>query len=65
MDNGNPIAGLGIWTTQEERLARLENNSKNVRLCSYKYHNTEYDLSSVYSDYEVKNYYFQYIFNKF
>ncbi len=54
MDNGNPIAGLGIWTTQEERLAKIESKNKNVILCSYQYHNNEYDLSSVYSDYEVK-----------
>lgn len=54
MDNGNPIAGLGIWTTQKERLARIESNNKNVVLCSYQYNNSEYDLSSVYSDYEVQ-----------
>lgn len=55
MVQGNPIAGLGIWTTQEERLAKIEQDSKGIILCSYKINDKEYDLSSVYSDYEVQN----------
>ena len=54
MNNGNPIAGLGIWTTQEERLAKIERNKNNIILCSYKYNDKEYDLSSVYTDYEIQ-----------
>lgn len=53
MNNGCPIAGLGIWTTQEERLARIEQKSSGVVLCSYQLNNNNYDLSSVYTDYEV------------
>lgn len=55
MVQGNPIAGLGIWTTQEERLAKIENDSKGIILCSYTINNTVYDMSSVYSDSEVQN----------
>ena len=54
MDHGNPIAGLGIWTTQDERLAKIEQNSRGVVLCSYQYNNNTYDLSSIYTDYEIQ-----------
>ena len=54
MNQGRPIAGLGIWTTKEERLAKIKQNSSEVVLCSYQIHNKNYDLSSIYTDYEVK-----------
>ncbi len=53
MQNGLPVAGLGIWTTQEERLAKINSKDSYVVLASYQLNNKNYDLSSVYSDYEV------------
>ena len=53
MQNGLPVAGLGIWTTQEERLAKMNSQDSHVVLASYQLNNKNYDLSSVYSDYEV------------
>lgn len=53
MSNGMPVAGLGIWTTQEERLARMDKQDSHVVLASYKLNDKTYDLSSVYDDYEV------------
>ena len=54
MEQGYPIAGLGIWTTQEERFAKINQNSKGIIPCSYQINNKEYDLSSIYTNYEVQ-----------
>lgn len=53
MSNGLPVAGLGIWTTQEERLARLSSPDNHAILASYQLNDTVYDLSSVYDAHEV------------
>lgn len=53
MDNGMPVAGLGIWTTQEERIARMSKPDCAAVLCSYQLNDTIYDLSSVYTAAEV------------
>ena len=52
-NEGYPIAGKGIWTTREERLARQSQPNVYVSPVIYYKDNQVYDLSSVYNEYEV------------
>lgn len=55
LDNGYPIAGLGIWTTREERLAKINSpEGSKITLVAYKSDKSFFDYSSVYSEHEIR-----------
>ena len=53
IENSKPIAGTGIWTTQEERLARLKQKGNHCQLVSYTFKEKEIIVASVYTPDEV------------
>lgn len=51
--DGTPVMGMGIWTTQEERLAKLRENNSYCELASYNLGNNTIIVASVYSPEEI------------
>lgn len=53
IENSKPVAGTGIWTTQEERLAKLKEKGNYCQLISYTLNEKEVVVASVYTPDEV------------
>lgn len=51
--DGAPVLGMGIWTTQEERLAKLRESNKNCELASYTLGDNTIIVASVYTPEEI------------
>ena len=53
IENSQPVAGTGIWTTQEERLAKLREKGNFCQQVSYKINDKTIIVASVYTPEEV------------
>lgn len=51
--DGAPVMGMGIWTTQEERLAKLRESNSYCELASYNLGDNTIIVASVYSPEEI------------